>query len=271
MHSFADPMMMGNIDLNAVSSPGDLFTPGWSMLSFDNSGISPPSSNDESMDCELDCPSTPNILNIPNDMPSLTPSTSISLDSPPDTDPSTPRCPSMDLVHAGFSSDDSTECRELLERWREQEQDHPSTRIQPRNPADPQSELVARLISTFPAMLKRPAHPPPFIHNSQLVAGKRGESLANALALVHLWTVRTDENRRFVASMLAMEWERLVKALDSDRLEERAKLEAVQAMVVYSILRYFDPNPVDGAKFSLAHCQTLEVRYSSSQYHACSF
>jgi len=256
MHSFADPMMMGNIDLNAVSSPGDLFAPGWPMLSFDNPGISPPSSNDESMDCELDCPSTPNILNIPNDMPSLTPS--ISLDSPPDTDPSTPHCPSMDLVHAGFGPDDPIECQEMMEQWRAQEQNRSTTCIQPRNPADPQSELVARLISTFPAMLKRPAYPPPFIHNSQLVAGKRGESLANALALVHLWTVRTDENRRFVASMLAMEWERLVKAIESDRLEERARLEAVQALVVYSILRYFDRNPVDGVKFSLAHCQTLE-------------
>jgi hypothetical protein len=102
----------------------------------------------------------------------------------------------------------------------------------------PQVELVSRLLSTFPALLKKPSTAPPFIHRSRLLPGKRSEPLANITALVHLSSVKSADNKTFVAGCIAAEWARLEKAITSGmHTDPWEQLEHYQALVTLALLR----------------------------------
>jgi hypothetical protein len=105
--------------------------------------------------------------------------------------------------------------------------------------AYPQVELVSRLLSTFPALLKKPSSAPPYIHRLRLLPGKRSEPLANITALVHLTSVKSADNKSFVTSCITAEWARLEKALTTagTLTDPWEQLEHYQALVTLALLK----------------------------------
>lgn len=191
------------------------------------------------------------------DQPTFYPSPDKS--SSPDTSSTSPSCCSQSHDHhlpgldtpSPASSPDCTSITKLTD---------PLTNPRP-VPSYPQLELISRLLSSFPTLLKKPTTAPPFIHRSRLLPGHRAEALANVTALVHMSSVKSPESKSFVAAMITSEFERIEKTVltltSGNGPSGWAAIENYQALVVLALLRYFSG---DLLVRDLTAMETLSVR-----------
>lgn len=211
---FTDPMLLGDVDMHTCMN-GDLF---WGDA----------------------CPTQPNTQllirrqSTANDY-TASPTHSLQINTP-----------AMTMGHSPSSASPDSSCDFGLVglSHRSQASDHNSLvarqLVLPPN-AYPQVELVARLLASFPGLLKKSTTAHPFIHRQRLLPGKRAEPLANATAIVHMIAVKSAENKTFVSNMMASEWSRLASSI-LDHVGEVGwvLLESYQALVIIGLLRLFD-------------------------------
>ncbi|KAA8902936.1 hypothetical protein FN846DRAFT_780365 [Sphaerosporella brunnea] len=248
--AFTDTMLLGDVDMNLSS---DLF--GW--VSCPPSQHTPQQQQQQQQQQQLaHRRSTGSACLFPTSSsdslhlstPSLTVGHSSSSDSP------TPNSSAydFDLITTNLPTADD-HCSPLSQH----------TAIIPRphqalpHSAYPQVEFVSRLLCAFPALLKKPNTAPPFIHRTRLLPGQRSEPLANITALVHLSSVKSADNKTFVASCMETEWQRLEKAIvtatsASASTDSWAILEYYQALVVISLVKLIEGD------LELKYIHTLE-------------
>ena len=90
-----------------------------------------------------------------------------------------------------------------------------------------QVEGVARLLASFPGMMRRPRHPPPFIHRTQVREGKRGETLGISISLIGLWFVRAFGGLESAPSQFASsEYSGIIMARHGGAAREGTRLDA---------------------------------------------
>jgi hypothetical protein len=76
------------------------------------------------------------------------------------------------------------------------------------------TQFISHIFKTYPAILLREGHLPPFIHSAQLSGSEAPTPLANCLSLVRMWDVQVRGSENMVRDIVKNEMNRLYEEVD---------------------------------------------------------